>query len=205
MPDHIKNGRFGGWLENNIDWALGHDRYWGTPLPVWKSDAPDSTYMECIASREELSKRMGRDLSELDLHRPYVNELTWDAPDGGIMRHVPEVIDVWFDSGAMPVAQYHYPFENQEVWAEQQQADYICEAVDQPRGWFYSLHAISTLLFNRPAYKNVICLGHILAEDGSRMSKSKGNVVNPWEVFNLHGADATRWTYTQVPRQQSPL
>ena len=200
VPDHIKNGRFGGWLENNIDWALGRDRYWGTPLPVWKSDAPDSTYMECIASRAELSERMGRDLSDLDLHRPYVDELTWDAPDGGTMRRVPEVIDVWFDSGAMPVAQYHYPFENQEVWAEQQQADYICEAVDQTRGWFYSLHAVSTLLFNRPAYKNVICLGHILAEDGSKMSKSKGNVVNPWEVFNLHGADATRWNmYTASP------
>jgi len=200
VPDHIKDGRFGGWLENNIDWALGRDRYWGTPLPVWKSDAPDSTYMECIGSREALSQKLGRDLSDLDLHRPYVDELTWQAPDGGTMRRVPEVIDVWFDSGAMPVAQYHYPFENQEVWQEQQQADYICEAVDQTRGWFYSLHAISTLLFDRPAYKNVICLGHILAEDGSKMSKSKGNVVNPWEVFDLHGADATRWNmYTASP------
>jgi len=200
VPEHIKNGRFGGWLENNIDWALGRDRYWGTPLPVWKSDAPGSTYMECIGSREELSKKMGRDLSDLDLHRPYVDELTWDAPDGGVMRRVPEVIDVWFDSGAMPVAQYHYPFENQAEWEEQQQADYICEAVDQTRGWFYSLHAISTLLFDRPAYKNVICLGHILAEDGSKMSKSKGNVVNPWEVFKVHGADATRWNmYTASP------
>ncbi|MEZ4869892.1 MAG: isoleucine--tRNA ligase [Caldilineaceae bacterium] len=200
VPEHIKDGRFGGWLENNIDWALGRDRYWGTPLPVWKSDAPGSTYMECIGSREELSQRMGRDLSDLDLHRPYVDELTWDAPDGGIMRRVPEVIDVWFDSGAMPVAQYHYPFENQAVWQEQQQADYICEAIDQTRGWFYSLHAISTLLFDRPAYKNVICLGHILAEDGSKMSKSKGNVVNPWEVFNAYGADATRWNmYTASP------
>jgi isoleucyl-tRNA synthetase len=200
VPEHIKNGRFGGWLENNIDWALGRDRYWGTPLPVWKSDAPGSTYMECVGSREELSKKMGRDLSDLDLHRPYVDELTWDAPDGGVMRRVPEVIDVWFDSGAMPVAQYHYPFENQAVWQEQQQADYICEAIDQTRGWFYSLHAISTLLFDRPAYKNVICLGHILAEDGSKMSKSKGNVVNPWEVFKVHGADATRWNmYTASP------
>ncbi len=200
VPDHIKNGRFGGWLENNIDWALGRDRYWGTPLPVWKSDAPDSTYMECIGSRAELSEKLGRDLSDLDLHRPYVDELTWDAPDGGVMRRVPEVIDVWFDSGSMPLAQYHYPFENQEVWQEQQQADYICEAVDQTRGWFYSLHAISTLLFDRPAYKNVICLGHILSEDGSKMSKSKGNVVNPWEVFDLHGADATRWNmYTAGP------
>ncbi len=200
VPDHIKNGRFGGWLENNIDWALGRDRYWGTPLPVWKSDAPGSTYMECIGSREELSDKMGRDLSDLDLHRPYVDELTWDAPDGGVMRRVPEVIDVWFDSGSMPVAQYHYPFENQAVWEEQQQADYICEAIDQTRGWFYSLHAISTLLFDRPAYKNVLCLGHILAEDGSKMSKSKGNVVNPWEIFDEHGADATRWNmYTASP------
>jgi isoleucyl-tRNA synthetase len=200
VPDHIKNGRFGGWLENNIDWGLGRDRYWGTPLPVWKSDAEGSNYIECIGSRAELSEKLGRDLSDLDLHRPYVDELTWDAPDGGVMRRVPEVIDVWFDSGAMPIAQYHYPFENQEVWEEQQQADYICEAIDQTRGWFYSLHAVSTLLFNRPAYKNVICLGHILAEDGSKMSKSKGNVVNPWEVFDQHGADATRWNmYTASP------
>ena len=200
VPEHIRDGRFGAWLENNIDWALGRDRYWGTPLPVWKSDAPGSTYMECVGSREELSQKTGRDLRELDLHRPYVDQITWPAPDGGTMRRVPEVIDVWFDSGAMPLAQYHYPFENQALWAEQQQADYICEAVDQTRGWFYSLHAISTLLFHRPAYKNVICLGHILAEDGSKMSKSKGNVVNPWEVFNTHGADATRWNmYTASP------
>ena len=200
VPEHVKDGRFGGWLENNIDWALGRDRYWGTPLPVWRSDAPGSTYMECIGSREELSQKTGRDLSDLDLHRPYVDNVTWPAPDGGTMRRVPEVIDVWFDSGAMPVAQYHYPFENQAVWQEQQQADYICEAVDQTRGWFYSLHAVSTLLFDRPAFKNVICLGHILAEDGSKMSKSKGNVVNPWEVFDIHGADATRWNmYTASP------
>lgn len=200
VPDHVKDGRFGGWLENNIDWALGRDRYWGTPLPVWRSDAPGSTYMECIGSREELSQKTGRDLSDLDLHRPYVDEITWPAPDGGTMRRVPEVIDVWFDSGAMPVAQYHYPFENGALWEEQKQADYICEAVDQTRGWFYSLHAVSTLLFDRPAFKNVICLGHILAEDGSKMSKSKGNVVNPWEVFNIHGADATRWNmYTASP------
>lgn len=200
VPDNVKNGRFGKWLEGNIDWALGRERFWGTPLPVWKSDAPDSTYMECIGSREELADRMGKDVSEVDLHRPFVDDLTWDAPDGGVMRRVPEVIDVWFDSGAMPVAQYHYPFENQDVWEEQQQADYICEAVDQTRGWFYSLHAISTLLFDRPAYKNVVCLGHILAEDGSKMSKSKGNVVDPWEAFNTYGADATRWNmYTASP------
>jgi isoleucyl-tRNA synthetase len=200
VPAHIKEGRFGNWLENNIDWALGRERYWGTPLPVWKSDKPGSDYMECIGSRAELSEKTGRDLSDLDPHRPYVDEITWPAPDGGTMRRVPEVIDVWFDSGAMPVAQYHYPFENQEVWEEQKQADYICEAVDQTRGWFYSLHAVSTLLFDRPAYKNVICLGLIMAEDGSKMSKSKGNVVSPWEVFETHGADATRWNmYTASP------
>ncbi len=148
----------------------------------------------------ELSEKVGRDLTELDLHRPYVDELTWDAPDGGTMRRITEVADCWYDSGSMPVAQWHYPFENQEVWERQQQADYICEAIDQTRGWFYTLHAVSTLLFDRPAYQNVICLGHILAEDGSKMSKSKGNVVNPWEVFDAHGADATRWNmYTASP------
>jgi isoleucyl-tRNA synthetase len=148
----------------------------------------------------ELSEKVGRDLTELDLHRPYVDELTWTAPDGGTMRRITEVADCWYDSGSMPVAQWHYPFENQEVWERQQQADYICEAIDQTRGWFYTLHAVSTLLFDRPAYKNVICLGHILAEDGSKMSKSKGNVVSPWDVFDAHGADATRWNmYTASP------
>ena len=200
VPAHVKDGRFGKWLENNIDWALGRERFWGTPLPVWKSDAEESSHVECIGSVAELSEKAGRDLSELDLHRPYVDDITWPAPDGGTMRRVPEVIDVWFDSGAMPIAQQHYPFENQELYAEQQQADYICEAVDQTRGWFYSLHAISTLLYDRPAYKNVLCLGHILAEDGSKMSKSKGNVVDPWEVFNEYGADAARWNmYTASP------
>ena len=199
-PGHIKNGRFGNWLENNVDWALGRDRYWGTPLPIWVSDAPGSTYMECIGSVAELEERVGHKLEELDLHRPYVDNLTWDAPDGGVMRRVTEVADCWYDSGSMPVAQWHYPFAHQAEWERQKQADYICEAIDQTRGWFYTLHAVSTLLFDRPAYKNVICLGHILAEDGSKMSKSKGNVVDPWEVFNIHGADATRWNmYTASP------
>ncbi|GIV76824.1 MAG: isoleucine--tRNA ligase [Litorilinea sp.] len=199
-PEHIKEGRFGNWLENNVDWALGRDRYWGTPLPIWRSDAPGSTYMECIGSIAELEEKVGRKLTDLDLHRPYVDQLTWPAPDGGTMRRVTEVADCWFDSGSMPVAQWHYPFENQELWEQQKQADYICEAIDQTRGWFYTLHAVSTLLFDRPAFKNVICLGHILAEDGSKMSKSRGNVVDPWEVFNVHGADATRWNmYTASP------
>ncbi len=199
-PEHIKDGRFGNWLENNVDWAFGRDRFWGTPLPIWKSDKPGSTYMECVGSIAELEEKVGRKLVDVDLHRPYVDGLTWPAPDGGVMRRVSEVADVWFDSGSMPVAQWHYPFENHAVWERQKQADYICEAIDQTRGWFYTLHAVSTLLFDRTAFKNVVCLGHILAEDGSKMSKSKGNVVNPWDVFNVHGADATRWNmYTAGP------
>ena len=200
VPDHIRNGRFGRWLENNVDWALGRDRYWATPIPIWKSDAPGSEYMECIGSVAELSEKSGQALTGLDLHRPYVDEITWQAPDGGTMRRVSELCDVWFDSGSMPVAQWHYPFANQQEWDTYQQADYICEAIDQTRGWFYTLHAVSTLLFDRPAFKNVICLGHILAEDGSKMSKSRGNVVSPWQVFAEHGADATRWyMYTAGP------
>jgi isoleucyl-tRNA synthetase len=203
-PEHIKEGRFGNWLENNVDWALGRDRYWGTPLPIWKSDRETSgrgsAYMECIGSVAELEQRVGHKLENLDLHRPYVDELTWEAPDGGVMRRVSEVADCWYDSGSMPIAQWHYPFANQAKWEAQAQADYICEAIDQTRGWFYTLHAVSTLLFDRPAYKNVICLGHILAEDGSKMSKSKGNVVNPWDMMNNYGADATRWyMYTASP------
>ncbi|MDE0070839.1 MAG: isoleucine--tRNA ligase [Caldilineaceae bacterium] len=200
VPDHIRNGRFGRWLENNVDWALGRDRYWATPLPIWKSDAPGSDYIECVGGLAELSQKCGRKLKGLDLHRPHVDEITWPAPDGGTMRRVPELCDVWFDSGAMPVAQWHYPYANQAEFDTYQQADYICEAVDQTRGWFYTLHAVSTLLFDRPAFKNVICLGHILAEDGSKMSKSRGNVVNPWQIFEEHGADATRWyMYTAGP------
>lgn len=199
-PEHIKEGRFGNWLENNVDWALGRDRYWGTPLPIWRSDAAGSSYMECVGSVAELGEKAGRSLTDLDLHRPWVDEITWPAPDGGTMRRVREVADCWFDSGSMHVAQWHYPFENQAIWEEQAQADYICEAIDQTRGWFYTLHATSVLLFDRPAYKNVICLGHIMAEDGSKMSKSRGNVVDPWEVMDAHGADATRWTmYTASP------
>ncbi len=198
VPDHIKKGRFGNWLENNVDWALGRERYWGTPLPVWADEDGDQL---CVGSVEELSKLAGRDLSELDLHRPFVDEITFPNPKTGkAMRRVPELIDVWFDSGAMPVAQWHYPFENKSAFEEQFPADYICEAVDQTRGWFYSLHAISTLLFDSVAYKNVICLGHILDGDGKKMSKSVGNIVDPWSVLDAHGADAFRWyLYTATP------
>lgn len=199
-PEHIRNGRFGQWLANNVDWALGRDRFWGTPLPIWQSDAPGSTVRVCVGSVAELEALSGQTLSDLDLHRPMVDDITWPAPDGGTMRRVAEVADCWFDSGAMPVAQWHYPFGDQARWERHRQADFICEAIDQTRGWFYTLHALSTLLFDRPAYLNVVCLGHILAEDGSKMSKSRGNVINPWEVMQQFGADATRWTmYVAAP------
>ena len=201
-PNHIKNGRFGNWLSHNIDWALGRERYWGTPLPVWECES--CHHQDCIGSVEELSKRSGRDLSQLDLHRPYVDEIRLQCPEcRGTMRRVPELIDVWFDSGSMPYSQWHYPFENEAEFKQQYPADYICEAVDQTRGWFYSLHAISTLLFNQVSFKNVICLGLILDGKGQKMSKSKGNVVDPWEVINQHGADAMRWyLYTASPAGQ---
>jgi isoleucyl-tRNA synthetase len=201
-PAHIKNGRFGNWLANNIDWALGRERYWGTPLPVWECEQCHT--QTCIGSVKELSERTGKDLSSLDLHRPHVDGVTFTCQEcGGTMKRVPELIDVWFDSGSMPVAQQHYPFANKEVFESQFPADYICEAVDQTRGWFYSLHAISTLLFDEPSYKNVICLGLILDGDGQKMSKSRGNVVSPWDVINQNGADAIRWyLYTASPPGQ---
>ena len=199
VPEHTKEGRFGNWLANNIDWALSRERYWGTPLPIWECES--CRHREGIGSVQELSEKAGRDLSDLDLHRPYVDQVHWDCPEcGGQMRRVPDLIDVWFDSGSMPVAQWHYPFENEEKFKEQFPADYICEAVDQTRGWFYSLHAISTLLFGEVSFKNVICLGLILDGEGQKMSKSKGNIVAPWDVLNAHGADAFRWyLYTATP------
>lgn len=201
-PEHIKHGRFGNWLENNIDWALGRERYWGTPLPVW--ECQECHHQICVGSRLELSEYSGRDLSNLDLHRPFVDEVTFPCPEcQGEMQRVPELIDVWFDSGSMPVAQWHYPFENQETFKQQFPADFISEAVDQTRGWFYSLHAISTMLFDQIAFKNVICLGLILDAEGQKMSKSRGNVVDPWDVLNTHGADAFRWyLYTASPAGQ---
>jgi isoleucyl-tRNA synthetase len=201
-PEHIKEGRFGNWLENNVDWALGRERYWGTPLPIWECESCHNQIV--VGSQAELSEISGEDLSNLDLHRPYVDEVHLTCPDcQGRMRRVIELIDVWFDSGAMPVAQWHYPFENREIFKQQYPADFICEAVDQTRGWFYSLHAISALLFESHSFKNVICLGLVVDENGQKMSTSRGNVVDPWDVLNEHGADALRWyLYTASPPGQ---
>ena len=200
-PEHIKYGRFGDWLENNVDWALSRERYWGTPLPVWRCESCGKH--ECIGSVAGLKERSTGTLREpLDLHRPFVDNVVFTCPDcGGEMRRVPEVIDCWFDSGAMPIAQHHYPFENPTLLEDGRfPADYICEAIDQTRGWFYSLHAISTLLFDRPCYRNVICHGHILDARGEKMSKSRGNAVEPWDIISRYGADALRWSLvTAVP------
>ncbi len=192
-PEHIKNGRFGNWLENNIDWALTRERYWGTPLPVWEDEKGHNI---CIGSVEELKERASNFPDKLDLHRPYVDGIIIKCDKcGSDMRRVPEVIDVWFDSGSMPYSQYHYPFENKKVFADNFPADFICEGIDQTRGWFYTLLAISTLLFKKSCFKNVLCLGLINDEKGQKMSKSKGNVVEPWDVLNRQGADALRWYF----------
>jgi isoleucyl-tRNA synthetase len=191
-PEHIKEGRFGKWLENNVDWALSRDRYWGTPLPVWECDREDCDESFCAGSVQEL-KDLAGDVPE-DLHRPYIDEVSWACPCGkGQMKRVVSVIDTWYDSGAMPFAQFHYPFENQEEFEQRFPADFICEAIDQTRGWFYTLLAESTMLFDTPSYRNCVCLGLILDADGQKMSKSKGNVVAPWEVLDKFGADAFRW------------
>jgi isoleucyl-tRNA synthetase len=190
-PEHIKHGRFGKWLENNVDWALSRERYWGTPLPVWR--CPNG-HVHCVGSFAELRERSGRELQ--DPHRPYVDEVTFACDEcGQEMRRVEEVIDVWFDSGAMPFAQYHAPFENEQHFREHFPADFVCEALDQTRGWFYSLLAISTLLFDQAPYRNVVCLGLILDAEGKKMSKSQGNAVVPWEVIDRFGADALRWYF----------
>jgi len=200
-PEYIKYGRFGDWLENNVDWAFSRERYWGTPLPIWRCQG--CGHEECIGSVEELRDKPGiKGVDGLsDLHRPYIDEVTYNCPQCGTeMRRVPEVIDCWFDSGAMPFAQWHYPFENQSLFEKRFPADYICEAVDQTRGWFYSLHALSILLKEQPCFRNVICLGHILDSTGEKMSKSKSNVVSPGEVLDASGADALRWyLYTSSP------
>lgn len=196
-PEHIKHGRFGDWLANNVDWAISRERYWGTPLPIWRCES--CAHTEAIGGVEEVRAKPGLSglIEPLDLHRPYVDELSYDCPEcGGAMRRVPDVIDCWFDSGNMQIAQWHYPFENGALIEDgRYPADYICEAVDQTRGWFYSLHAISTLLFDKPCYKNVICLGLIMDAKGEKMSKARGNVVAPATVMDQYGADALRWLF----------
>ncbi|MBO5450128.1 MAG: isoleucine--tRNA ligase [Lachnospiraceae bacterium] len=195
IPPSIGEGRFGNWLENIQDWGVSRNRYWGTPLNIWECE--DCGHMECIGSREELAKMSGNvDAKTVELHRPYIDEVTITCPDcGKTMKRVPEVIDCWFDSGAMPFAQHHYPFENKELFEQQFPAQFISEAVDQTRGWFYSLMAESTLLFNKSPYENVIVLGLVLDENGNKMSKSKGNAVDPFEALEKYGADAVRWYF----------
>ena len=191
-PEHIKEGRFGNWLENNIDWGLSRERYWGTPLPVWICD--DCGHQHCVGSIAEL-KELGQDVpDDIELHRPYVDDVVLTCEKcGGTMHRIQDVIDCWFDSGCAHTAQWHYPFENKELFEEAYPPDFISEAIDQTRGWFYSLLAIGTLLYDKPAYKNCLCLELILASDGQKMSKSRGNTVDPWTVLNEQGADAMRW------------
>jgi isoleucyl-tRNA synthetase len=194
-PEHVKHGRFGKWLENNVDWALSRDRYWGTPLPIWECTAAGCDERFCAGSVAELRERARGEVPE-DLHRPHIDGVSLDCERcGGEMRRVLSVIDTWYDSGAMPFAQFHYPFEGQAEFEERFPADYICEAQDQTRGWFYTLLAESTLLFDTSSYRNCVCLGLILDPDGQKMSKSRGNVVDPWDVLDAHGADAFRWYY----------
>ncbi len=193
MPETIREGRMGNFLENVIDWGLSRDRYWGTPLPVWV--CPDCGGIEVIGSKAELKEKCHVQ-GEIELHRPYLDDLTCACPKcGGKMKRTPEVIDCWFDSGSMPFAQYHYPFENKDLFEETFPADFISEAVDQTRGWFYTLLAISTILFDRAPFKNCIVLGHVNDKDGVKMSKHKGNVVDPWSVLDKQGADAVRWYF----------
>jgi isoleucyl-tRNA synthetase len=199
-PESTGSGRFGNWLENIVDWNLSRSRFWGTPLPIWSSD--DGTVTKCIGSREELIKEIEKANKKLhinqptqlhDLHRPYVDEILLVSDDGIILRREPDLVDVWFDSGAMPYAQWHYPFENQDVFNKNFPADFISEGVDQTRGWFFTLHVIAVMLFDNIAYKNVVSTGLVLDKNGEKMSKRKGNVINPFETIEKYGADATRW------------
>ncbi|MCI9566094.1 MAG: isoleucine--tRNA ligase [Eubacterium sp.] len=194
VPESIGKGRFGNWLENVQDWGVSRNRYWGTPLNIWQCDCG---CMQSIGSRQELFEKSGDEKAKaVEFHRPYIDEITMPCPEcGGTMKRVPEVIDCWFDSGAMPFAQHHYPFENKDLFEQQFPADFISEAVDQTRGWFYTLLAESTLLFNKAPYKNVIVLGHVQDENGQKMSKSKGNAVDPFDALEKYGADAVRWYF----------
>ncbi|MBA0050340.1 isoleucine--tRNA ligase [Streptomyces sp. AJS327] len=192
-PDSVKHGRFGDWLNNNIDWALSRNRYWGTPLPIWRCA---EGHLTCVGSLAELTELTGSDQSGLDPHRPYIDEVTFDCPaEGCALRatRVPEVIDAWYDSGSMPFAQWGYPYRNRELFEKRYPAQFISEAIDQTRGWFYTLMAVGTLVFDRSSYENVVCLGHILAEDGRKMSKHLGNILEPIALMDQHGADAVRW------------
>ena len=192
-PESTGTGRFGRWLENNVDWAISRQRYWGTPIPIWVSDE-DPEYIECIGSVEDLKRKAKLPKNAgLDLHRPSIDEITWPAPGGGTMRRIPDLLDVWFDSGSMPWAQWHYPFENSNTFNEQFPADFIAEGVDQTRGWFYTLHALGTMLFDKPAFLNVVSNGLVLDENGEKMSKSKGNTVDPFKMIQTYGADIVRW------------
>ena len=195
IPESIGKGRFGNWLENIQDWAISRNRYWGTPLNIWECEG--CGHQESVGSRKELAERSGNpDAANVELHRPYIDEVTFVCPDcGKTMRRVPEVIDCWFDSGAMPFAQHHYPFENKELFEQQFPAQFISEAVDQTRGWFHSLMAVSTLLFNKSPYENVIVLGHVQDENGQKMSKTKGNAIDPFDALKTYGADAIRWYF----------
>ena len=196
-PEHIRDGRFGDWLENNVDWALSRDRYWGTPLPVWRCSNGHDT---CVGSVAELAALAGRDLDGLDLHRPAVDEVTIRCPEDGcgqVGRRLLPILDAWFDSGSMPTAQHHFPFADRrpDDGPADFPADFICEAIDQTRGWFYSLLAVNTLVFGRSPYRNVVCLELVVDQDGQKMSKSRGNVIDPWDIFRRFGADALRWYF----------
>jgi isoleucyl-tRNA synthetase len=191
-PDYIKHGRFGDWLENNVDWALSRDRFWGTPLPIWRCVGCGTD--TCVGSLAELADLAGRDLLDLDLHRPDVDDVLITCPScHARARRVDSVLDAWFDSGSMPAAQFHYPFENEDEFERSFPADFICEAIDQTRGWFYSLLAVNTLVFGHTPYRNVVCHALVIDQDGQKMSKSKGNILDPWAVIGSRGADALRW------------
>ncbi|MEU7802986.1 isoleucine--tRNA ligase [Micromonospora arborensis] len=195
QPATVKHGRYGDWLNNNVDWALSRRRYWGTPLPIWRCD---NGHLTCVGSLTELSELTGEDLSGLDPHRPFIDEVAFACHCGATASRVPDVIDAWYDSGSMPFAQFGYPHRNQELFAERYPAQFISEAIDQTRGWFYTLMAIGTLVFDRSPYENVVCLGHILAEDGRKMSKHLGNILEPIPLMDQHGADAVRWFMAAV-------
>ncbi|MFF8611324.1 isoleucine--tRNA ligase [Streptomyces sp. NPDC015350] len=193
FPDSVKHGRFGDWLNNNVDWALSRNRYWGTPLPIWRCE---DGHLTCVGSRAELGELTGTDLSGLDPHRPFIDEVTFTCSQENCQleaRRVPEVIDAWYDSGSMPFAQWGYPYKNKETFESRYPAQFISEAIDQTRGWFYTLMAVGTLVFDKSSYENVVCLGHILAEDGRKMSKHLGNILQPIPLMDQHGADAVRW------------